>query len=80
MPRYARTHTRRTRKTYKTRKNCKSKSKSKSKSRRFLRGGHLARIPPSAIVSVQQDPYSARMLVDTDTAEDMFEARGSYLL
>ena len=44
------------------------------------RGGSLGRIPPAATVSVQQDPYSARVLVDTETAEDMFDARGPYLL
>lgn len=41
------------------------------------RGGGLGRIPPAATVSVQQDPYSARVLVDTETAEDMFEAQMS---
>ncbi len=61
------------------------------RSRRFLRkratrrtlrkrGGSLGRIPPAATVSIQQDPYSARVLVDTETAEDMLEARGPYLL
>lgn len=44
------------------------------------RGGALGNIPPAAIVSVQQDPYSARVLVDAETAEDMFEAKGTYLL
>ncbi len=48
--------------------------------RRRYRGGSLGRIPASATVSIQQDPYSARMLVDTETAEDMFDARGPYLL
>jgi hypothetical protein len=38
------------------------------------RGG-LGRIPSSAIVDIQADPYSARMLVDTDTAEDILAAR-----
>jgi hypothetical protein len=44
------------------------------------RGGNLGRIPASAIVSIQQDAYSPRILVDTETAEDLFEARGPYLL
>ena len=47
---------------------------------RSKRGGNLGRIPPAATVSIQQDPYSARVLVDTETAEDMLEARGPYLL
>ncbi len=47
---------------------------------RKQRGGSLGRIPASATVSIQQDPYSARMLVDTETAEDVFDARGPYLL
>ena len=50
------------------------------RNRNRKRGGSLGRIPASATVSIQQDPYSARMLVDTDTAEDMFDARGAYLL
>jgi hypothetical protein len=44
------------------------------------RGGALGRIPPTAIVSMQQDPYSARMLVDAETAEAIFDTRDSYLL
>jgi hypothetical protein len=44
------------------------------------RGGSLGRIPAMATVSIQQDPYSARMLVDTETAKDVFDARGPYLL
>lgn len=55
------------------------KNKNKDKHRRF-RGGSLGRIPASAIVSIQQDPYSARLFVDAETAEDVFEARGHYLL
>ena len=43
-------------------------------------GGALGSIPAGAIVSIQQDAYSPRMLVDTETAEDMFEARGTYTL
>ncbi len=41
------------------------------------RGGHLGSIPRSAIVSVRQDDYSAPMLVDTETAENMFDGRNS---
>lgn len=44
------------------------------------RGGNLGRIPGSATVSIQQDAYSPRILVDTETAQDLFEARGPYLL
>ena len=44
------------------------------------RGGNLGRIPASATVSIQQDEYSPRILVDTETAQDLFEARGPYLL
>lgn len=43
-------------------------------------GGALGSIPAGAIVSIQQDAYSPRILVDTETAEDMFEARGTYTL
>lgn len=54
----------------------------RKRTRRMARkvGGNLGRIPPTATVSIQQDPYSARMLVDTETAEDMLESRGPYLL
>ncbi len=67
------------------RRRMRGKRTRRTKSNRFLylrkqRGGNLGRIPASATVSVQQDPYSARVLVDTETAEDMFEARGPYLL
>ncbi len=51
-----------------------------ARSNRNKRGGSLGRIPQSATVSIQQDPYSARMLVDVETAEDVFDARGPYLL
>lgn len=47
---------------------------------RKQRGGKLGRIPASATVSIQQDAYSPRILVDTETAQDLFEARGPYLL
>jgi hypothetical protein len=38
--------------------------------RRTQRGG--SNIPRAALVPVQQDPYSARYLVDYDTAEKMW--------
>jgi hypothetical protein len=44
---------------------------------RRQRGGNLGVIPRSAIVSVRQDEYSAPMLVDMETAEDMFDGRNS---
>jgi hypothetical protein len=71
---------------------CKYRKTLKRKHRRFstrksirnsirkYQGGALGRIPGMATVSIQQDPYSARMLVDTETAEDVFDARGPYLL
>jgi hypothetical protein len=55
-------------------------ARNKTRRNRNKRGGSLGRIPQSAIVSIQQDPYSARMLVDAETAEDIFDARGPYLL
>jgi hypothetical protein len=63
-------------KRYKTRRNIKRRRRTAKK----RRGGALGRIPPAAIVSVQQDPYSARMLVDAETAEDIFDHRDQYLL
>jgi hypothetical protein len=56
------------------------KTRRTARSNRNKRGGSLGRIPQSATVSIQQDPYSARMLVDVETAEDVFDARGPYLL
>ena len=44
------------------------------------RGGSLGSIPDGAIVSIQQDPYSARLLVDAETAANIFEARDTYKL
>ena len=38
--------------------------------RRTQRGG--SNIPRAALVPVQQDPYSARYIVDYDTAEKMW--------
>jgi hypothetical protein len=54
----------------------------KSRRQRTLRrrGGSLGNIPDGAIVSIQQDPYSARLLVDAETAANIFEARGAYTL
>jgi hypothetical protein len=46
----------------------------KSRKTRKQRGG-LGRIPSSAIVDIQADPYSARMLVDADTAANILAAR-----
>ncbi len=79
-------HTRKQKQTHRRRRRLRERTR-RTKSTRFFylrsrkhRGGNLGRIPASATVSVQQDPYSARVLVDTETAEDMFEARGPYLL
>lgn len=44
------------------------------------RGGRLGQVPVGAIVSVQADAYSPRVLVDDETAEKMFESRDAYLL
>lgn len=73
--------------THRSRTNRKRTQRTRDSRRRYRvktakarRGGALGRIPPSATVSIQQDPYSARMLVDTETAEDVFDARGAYLL
>ncbi len=65
----------------KTRRTARLKTRHRTaRSNRNKRGGSLGRIPQSATVSIQQDPYSARMLVDVETAEDVFDARGPYLL
>jgi hypothetical protein len=72
----ARTRRNRNRRSRKTRR----RQTTRLRHRRNQRGGSLGRIPASATVSIQQDPYSARMLVDSETAEDMFDARGPYLL
>ena len=53
------------------------RSMRRSHRQRRHRGGHLGSIPRSAIVSVRQDDYSAPMLVDTETAENMFDGRTS---
>lgn len=44
------------------------------------RGGRLGKVPVGAIVSVQADAYSPRILVDDETAEQMFESRNTYRL
>ena len=64
--------TRKTRKTRKTRRTRKTRNRRKASQRRQRRykGGV---IPPSAIVSIQQDPMSARMLVGAEEAEDLFD-------
>jgi hypothetical protein len=48
--------------------------------RKAHRGGRLGMIPVGSSVSIQQDPYSARIFVDAETAEEVFEARNTYLL
>ena len=75
-------HRRSTKRATKSYKRRSSSRRTKSKTIRRHRnsssrhGGSLGSIPRSAIVSIQQDPYSARILVDADTAEEIFEARG----
>lgn len=58
----------------------KRRSTRKRDGNRRRQGGALGSIPAGAIVSIQQDAYSPRVLVDSETAEDMFEARGTYVL
>lgn len=74
----------RTRKHLATRRRPKRKSTKTQKRRRghskVHRGGRLGQIPAGAIVSVQADAYSPRVLVDDETAEQMFESRDAYLL
>jgi hypothetical protein len=55
------------------------KRRNRSATRR-RRGGRLGSIPAGAIVAIQQDAYSPTMLVDAETAENIFESRGHYLL
>ncbi len=73
----------------KSRRNCTKRNKRMNRNKRTNRtnrnkrmqnGGNLGRIPGSATVSIQQDEYSPRILVDTETAQDIFDARGAYLL
>lgn len=46
-----------------------------------MKGGRLGfRLPPDAIIGIQQDPYSATIQTDADGAEKMFEDREPYLL
>lgn len=46
-----------------------------------MKGGRLGfRLPPDAIIGIQQDPYSAIIQTDADGAEKMFEDREPYLL
>jgi hypothetical protein len=61
----------------KTRKSRRSKRVRKT---RKHSGGRLGMIPAGSTVSIQQDPYSPRELVDAETAEQIFDARNTYLL
>ena len=65
---------------YKTRRHRRRQRRSRRHTIHRKRGGALGSIPQGAIVSIQQDPYSARILVDSETAENVFESRDAYKL
>ncbi len=66
----------------KTLRRRKATRKKKRRSTRFHKrgGSRLGSIPGSAIVTIQPDAYSAPVMTDVDTAEDIYEAREPYLL
>ena len=65
----------------KTLRGRKATRKHRRSTRFHKRGGsRLGSIPGSAIVTIQPDAYSAPIMTDVDTAEDIYEAREPYLL
>ena len=46
--------------------------------RRGHRGGRLGSIPTGAVFAIQQDPYSAPVFANEETAENIYESRNSY--
>ena len=71
------------RKSRKTRRRATTRKTSRNhRSTRFQKrgGNRLGSIPGSAIVTIQPDAYSAPIMTDVDTAENIFEAREPYLL
>jgi hypothetical protein len=42
------------------------------------RGGRLGSIPTGAVFAIQQDPFSAPVFADAESAENIFESRDSY--
>lgn len=71
----------RSRKTRRRTTNRKTSRKHRRSTRFHKRGGdRLGSIPGSAIVTIQPDAYSAPIMTDVDTAENIYEAREPYLL
>jgi hypothetical protein len=49
-----------------------------SRSKKSQRGGRLGSIPTGAVFAIQQDPFSAPVFADAESAENIFESRDSY--
>ncbi len=55
-------------------------TKRRTTTKRHLRSGGAGPSHPAAVFSIQPDPYSAPVFANAESAQNIFEARGPYLL
>ncbi len=67
-----------TRKTHRRRQTRRQRNNKSRHNRKARQRGGLGSIPAGAVFAIQQDPFSAPVFADAESAENIFESRDSY--
>jgi hypothetical protein len=67
-----------TRKAHRRRRQTRRRLQKSRRHHRKTQKGGLGSIPAGAVFAIQQDPFSAPVFADAESAENIFESRDSY--